>query len=151
MAHPRIPALFSPIMKSRLSLTGWRLPLGIVDKPFSLGALFCILPFLQFSCIDNSAEMNFFIEASLIGPWGFGVCPRGFLFDPYPLTEIPFFGMCACSLAVSVNPKQGGIPWRTTSKCAYSAPNKTQIFTNPPVIPVRIEKVLPFQAYFELY
>jgi hypothetical protein len=49
-------------MKSRLSLTGWRLPLGIVEKPFSLGAFFA-LTFTQSLVSVNHAALLFSADA----------------------------------------------------------------------------------------
>ncbi len=39
-----------------------------------------------------------------LSPWSIRRT-RGFLFDPHPLTKMPLFGICACSLAVDRQPR----------------------------------------------
>jgi len=96
--HPGVVLRFSPQFRPGLHPP----PFWVLDcqrsRAGSKLALPVLLTFSEFSCNHNSAKMCVFILSLLgLAPWLFGVCPRGFQFDPCPLTEIPLFGMCASS------------------------------------------------------
>jgi hypothetical protein len=117
LEQPRIPAPFTPIMKCRLGLTGWRvsLPLEIVDMSLSLGAFFIPLTFSWFWFMGKAAWWDVHASLLLKAPGVFGVCPKGFLCDPSldKPTHWRRQRFLVCVLSVKLFPwtPSKGMPW----------------------------------------